>query len=77
MDVVEIDGLRLAFRRAGNGPAVMFVHGGAEDGRAWTPQLDAVSDEFTVIAWDEPGPAAPVTCPRCSCWATTQTTWPD
>jgi pimeloyl-ACP methyl ester carboxylesterase len=55
MDVVEIDGLRLAFRRAGNGPAVMFVHGGAEDGRAWTPQLDALSDEFTVIAWDEPG----------------------
>ncbi|MEI7054461.1 alpha/beta fold hydrolase [Nocardioides sp. CCNWLW239] len=51
MDVVEIDGLRLAFRRAGNGPAVMFV----QDGRAWTPQLDALSDEFTVIAWDEPG----------------------
>ncbi|MFE3997454.1 alpha/beta fold hydrolase [Nocardioides sp. YIM B13467] len=55
MDVVEIDGLRIAFRRAGNGPAVVFVHGGAEDGRAWTPQLDALSDEFTVIAWDEPG----------------------
>ncbi|MFD7074086.1 alpha/beta fold hydrolase [Nocardioides sp. NPDC059952] len=55
MDVVEIDGLRLAFRRAGNGPAVVFVHGGAEDGRAWTPQLDALADEFTVIAWDEPG----------------------
>ena len=33
----------------------MFVHGGAEDSRAWTPQLDALSDEFTVIAWDEPG----------------------
>lgn len=55
MDVVEIDGLRIAYRRAGNGPAVVFVHGGAEDGRAWTPQLDALSDEFTVIAWDEPG----------------------
>ncbi|MEU0315126.1 alpha/beta fold hydrolase [Nocardioides sp. NPDC006273] len=55
MEVVEIDGLRLAFRRAGSGPAVVFVHGGAEDGRAWTPQLDALSDEFTVIAWDEPG----------------------
>ena len=33
----------------------MFVHGGADDSRAWTPQLDALSDEFTVIAWDEPG----------------------
>jgi len=55
MDVVEIDGLRLAYRRAGHGPAVVFVHGGAEDSRTWTPQLDALSDEFTVIAWDEPG----------------------
>lgn len=33
----------------------MFVHGGVEDTRAWTPQLDALSDDFTVIAWDEPG----------------------
>jgi pimeloyl-ACP methyl ester carboxylesterase len=33
----------------------MFVHGGAEDSRTWTPQLDELSDEFTVIAWDEPG----------------------
>lgn len=55
MEVVEIDGMRVAFRRAGNGPAVVFVHGGAEDARAWTPQLDALADEFTVIAWDEPG----------------------
>ncbi|MER7560019.1 alpha/beta fold hydrolase [Nocardioides sp. NPDC126508] len=55
MDVVEIDGSPIAFRRAGNGPAVVFVHGGAEDGRTWSPQLDALADEFTVIAWDEPG----------------------
>ncbi|MBL0885061.1 alpha/beta fold hydrolase [Myceligenerans indicum] len=55
MDTVEVNGLRLAYRRAGHGPAVMFVHGGAEDSRTWTPQLDALSDEFTVFAWDEPG----------------------
>jgi len=55
METVEVDGLRLAYRRTGNGPPVVFVHGGAEDGRSWTPQLDALSDEFTVIAWDEPG----------------------
>jgi pimeloyl-ACP methyl ester carboxylesterase len=55
METVEVHGLRLAYRRAGHGPPVMFVHGGAEDSRTWTPQLDALSDEFTVIAWDEPG----------------------
>ena len=55
METVEVHGLRLAYRRTGNGPPVMFVHGGVEDSRSWTPQLDALSDEFTVIAWDEPG----------------------
>jgi pimeloyl-ACP methyl ester carboxylesterase len=34
---------------------MMLVHAGAEDSRSWTPQLEALSDEFTVIAWDEPG----------------------
>ena len=33
----------------------MFVHGAAEDGRVWEPQLAALADEFTVVAWDEPG----------------------
>jgi pimeloyl-ACP methyl ester carboxylesterase len=55
METVEVHGLRLAYRRAGHGRTVMFVHGGAEDSRTWTPQVDALSDEFTVIAWDEPG----------------------
>src|SRR5690349_20115605 len=55
MDTVEVGGLHLAYRRTGHGRSVMFVHGGAEDSRAWTPQLEALSDEFTVVAWDEPG----------------------
>ena len=55
MDTVDADGLRLAYRRSGHGRSVMFVHGGAEDSRAWTPQIEALSDEYTVIAWDEPG----------------------
>jgi pimeloyl-ACP methyl ester carboxylesterase len=55
METVEVYGLRLAYRRAGHGRTVMFVHGGVEDGRTRTPQLGALSDEFTVIAWDEPG----------------------
>ncbi len=33
----------------------MFAHGGAGDSRTWQPQLDALADEFTVVAWDEPG----------------------
>lgn len=55
MEMVDVQGLRLAYRRSGHGRTVVFVHGGAQDSRAWTPQLEALSDEFTVIAWDEPG----------------------
>lgn len=55
METVEACGLRLAYRRMGQGRTVVCVHGGGGDGRTWTPQLEALSDEFTVIAWDEPG----------------------
>jgi pimeloyl-ACP methyl ester carboxylesterase len=33
----------------------VLVHGAAEDGRAWQPQLEALADEFSVVAWDQPG----------------------
>lgn len=53
--VVLANGLEIAYERAGKGPALVLVHGGAVDGRMWQPQLAALADEFTVIAWDEPG----------------------
>jgi pimeloyl-ACP methyl ester carboxylesterase len=48
-------GLEIAYERAGVGPPLVFVHGAAGDGRMWQPQLEALADEFTVVAWDEPG----------------------
>jgi pimeloyl-ACP methyl ester carboxylesterase len=58
VDFVRAHGLRIAYHRAGAGPALVFVHGAAEDGRAWGPQLEALADEFTVVAWDQPGAGA-------------------
>lgn len=56
MGVVEVDGLRLGYERVGTGPAVVLLHGYVGDGRStWGPQLDALSDGFTLIAWDAPG----------------------
>lgn len=55
VEFVEADGLEIAYERAGEGPPLVFVHGAAEDGRIWQPQLAALADEFTVVAWDEPG----------------------
>ena len=55
MDVVRANGLEIAYERAGAGPALVFAHGAASDSRLWRPQLAALVDEFTVVAWDEPG----------------------
>ena len=55
MDTIEAYGLSIAFERVGDGPPLVFVHGAAEDGRVWRPQLEGLADAFTVVAWDEPG----------------------
>lgn len=55
MEVVRAAGLEIAYERVGQGPPLVFVHGAASDGRVWQPQLAALADEFTVVAWDEPG----------------------
>jgi pimeloyl-ACP methyl ester carboxylesterase len=52
---VEVAGLSVAYQRAGDGPALLLLHGFTHDSRAWRPQLDGLSDQFTVIAWDAPG----------------------
>ena len=55
MEVVPARGLAIAYERVGEGAPLVFVHGGTVDGRMWQPQLAALGDEFTVVAWDEPG----------------------
>jgi pimeloyl-ACP methyl ester carboxylesterase len=55
MQIVQANGLDIAYERAGRGPPLVFVHGAASDSRLWQPQLEALADEFTVVAWDEPG----------------------
>ena len=55
VEVLLANGLEIACERVGVGPPLVFVHGVAEDGRMWQPQLAGLADEFTVVAWDEPG----------------------
>jgi pimeloyl-ACP methyl ester carboxylesterase len=55
MEVVRASGLEIAYERVGDGPPLVLLHGAAHDSRTWKPQLAALADEFTVIAWDEPG----------------------
>jgi pimeloyl-ACP methyl ester carboxylesterase len=56
LETIDVDGLSIGFERAGEGPSVVLVHGYVGDGpTTWRPQLEALSDEFTVVAWDAPG----------------------
>jgi pimeloyl-ACP methyl ester carboxylesterase len=52
---VRKSGFEIAYEGVGQGPPLVLVHGAAVDSRMWRPQLAALADEFTVIAWDEPG----------------------
>jgi pimeloyl-ACP methyl ester carboxylesterase len=56
MESVDVDGLEIAYERAGSGPPLVLLHGYVGDGPGtWRRQLDELSDEFTVVAWDAPG----------------------
>jgi pimeloyl-ACP methyl ester carboxylesterase len=55
MEVIRANGLEIAYERVGQGPPLVFVHGATLDSRMWQPQLASLTDEFTVVAWDEPG----------------------
>jgi pimeloyl-ACP methyl ester carboxylesterase len=56
MEQVEVEGLRIAYERAGAGPPLVLLHGYVGDGPTlWRRQLDELCDEFTVVVWDAPG----------------------
>jgi pimeloyl-ACP methyl ester carboxylesterase len=56
VEEVEVSGLRIAYERAGSGPPLVLLHGFVGDARGtWGHQLEELSDDFTVVAWDGPG----------------------
>ena len=55
MDEVQVAGQRIAYREKGSGPPLLLLHGWPLDGREWWRQIDRLSDEFRVVAWDAPG----------------------
>jgi pimeloyl-ACP methyl ester carboxylesterase len=55
MNEVEVGGHRIAYQKKGEGPTLVLLHGWPLDGREWRRQIDGLSDEFTVVAWDALG----------------------
>jgi pimeloyl-ACP methyl ester carboxylesterase len=49
---VSIHGHDVAYRAAGDGPAVVFVHGIAGSSSTWTGVMEHLADRYTVIAPD-------------------------
>jgi len=52
------NGHAIAYRCAGQGPPLVLLHGFTLDSRIWRRQLEDLSDQFMVVAWDAPGAGA-------------------
>ena len=53
---VNIEGFRIGYRRAGDGQSLVLLHGYVGDGfGTWSGEIETLSDEFTVVAWEAPG----------------------
>jgi pimeloyl-ACP methyl ester carboxylesterase len=55
MIYTSVNGLSIAYQREGNGPVLALLHGFTQDSRIWKAQIENLSKNFTVIAWDAPG----------------------
>lgn len=67
MDTYTHDGVTVAYRDRGRGPALVFLHNGGTSSTIWRVQIEALSDRFRTVAVDLPGfgasprPATPAT----------------
>jgi pimeloyl-ACP methyl ester carboxylesterase len=50
-----IGGKALAYREAGEGPALVLLHGIGSGSASWLFQLESLAPRFRMIAWDAPG----------------------
>ena len=55
MERVDLEGIGIAYARAGSGPSLVLVHGAPADSRTWQWMLPDLAHDHTVIAWDAPG----------------------
>lgn len=55
MPTVRTNDIETYYEQRGSGPPVVFIHGAILDHTQWAPQVDALSDEYTTIAYDVRG----------------------
>ncbi len=52
MEHVAIHSQRIAYRRGGEGPALLFLHGIAGSSQTWVPAMELLRAEYTMVAPD-------------------------
>ena len=57
-DDAQVDGVRLHYRIAGSGSAIVLIHGYAQTGTMWTPVIADLARDHTVIVPDLRGAGA-------------------
>lgn len=55
MPIADVDALKIHYLTAGNGPAILLLHGYAETSLMWRPLIPRLEGQFRVIAPDLPG----------------------
>jgi pimeloyl-ACP methyl ester carboxylesterase len=55
MPALKLDGAVISYARAGSGPPVLLVQGVGVVGNGWKPQVDGLSDRFTLLSFDNRG----------------------
>lgn len=55
MPTVRTNDVDTYYERRGEGPPVVFVHGAALDHAQWAPQVEALGDDYTTVAYDVRG----------------------
>ena len=53
--VAKIEGKKLHYLTAGQGPALILLHGYTQTSRMWRPLIEKLKDKFAIIAPDLPG----------------------
>jgi len=48
----EVNGTRLYYETAGQGPTIVLIHGGLVDSRLWDDQIRAFSKQYRVVRYD-------------------------
>ncbi len=55
MPTATVNGTRLHYRRSGQGPTLLFIHGMCGDADVWADQVARLSDRFDCVSYDRRG----------------------